>query len=101
GKERSDAVRAPRSAATRGEGDTETERSDSRSGDRRGVGYADHRTRFRRAQRGWKRRAVPPPLMPFSFLPRVLSFSEESRSYLLMYQRKLMVPPHLVPPPIP
>lgn len=38
GKERSDAVRAMRSAATSGEGDLETERSESLRTSRRGVG---------------------------------------------------------------
>lgn len=39
--------KGPRSASDEGEEDSETERSDSLRGDRRGVGWADHRPRFR------------------------------------------------------
>jgi hypothetical protein len=64
-----------------GEGSREKERGDARTGDRRGVGYADHRGVIRRSAAEEKRGPVPPPLMLFSLLTSIRSFSGGSRSY--------------------
>jgi hypothetical protein len=77
----------PRRASGEGEEDQETERSDSLRGFRRGVGCADRRASFDRAQRRVKRRPASPPLMLFLSLPRIRSFSAGSRSFLLLHQR--------------
>lgn len=44
-----------------------------------------------RAKRGWKRSTVPPPLMLFSFLSRLSSFSEKTASLLLLDRGKMLL----------
>ena len=50
-----------------------------------------------RAKRGWKRSLVPPPLMLFSFLSRLSSFSEKTASDMHLHQGKGEVPQSQVP----
>lgn len=95
GKERSDAVRATRSAATSGEGDPETERSASLRGSRRGVGCADRQASFQVAKRTGNAARRHLPLCPFS-LPRRSGAPATDRGHDCCCDRgKRMDQPHL------
>jgi hypothetical protein len=72
----SDAVRPEERTRDEGEGDRRRERSESRSGDRRRVGHADHKPVSDERSAGVNAALCQRPLCPFPFLPQFGALAE-------------------------